>query len=190
MDSLSTETNNLYDHKRVAFERVRYFIQSIFPTTQAVLFGSNAVGLSLPTSDIDVMLFNLPCANKEEATEILAHLAVQVHTMGWVVSCSAYLNAKVPLVKLEIDPSINYLSTKRRCDYMMGSMLDPRMLTHLELKPNKKDNPIKSSHYSNHQHYYPAGNSYAHYPLEEKYHQAHHQNNKIIKVDLSVNLND
>lgn len=64
VDTLSTQTNNLYEHKRVAFERVRFFIQSIFPTTQTVLFGSNAVGLSLPTSDIDIMLFNLPATTK------------------------------------------------------------------------------------------------------------------------------
>jgi DNA polymerase sigma len=61
IDSLSIHTNNLYDHKIVAFERVRYFVNSIFQTSQAQLFGSNAVGLSLPTSDIDIMLFNLPC---------------------------------------------------------------------------------------------------------------------------------
>ena len=71
-----------------------------FPTVQAMLFGSNAVGLSLPTSDIDIMLFNLPCSSREEATEILGHLSVQINTMGWIVSCSAYLSAKVPVIKL------------------------------------------------------------------------------------------
>lgn len=100
VDSLSTQTNNLFEYKRVAFERIQYFIQSIFPTSQAMLFGSNAVGLSLPTSDIDIMLFNLPCSTREEATEILGHLSVQINTMGWIVSCSAYLNAKVPVIKL------------------------------------------------------------------------------------------
>lgn len=138
IDSLSIETNNLYDHKIVAFQRVRFFIQTLFPTSQAILFGSNAVGLSLPTSDIDIMLFNLPCVCREEAMEILAHLAVQINTMGWIVSCSTYLNAKVPLVKLEIDPTIEYIKTKRKCDYHLGSIFDPRLIQHLELK-NKKD---------------------------------------------------
>ena len=139
VDSLSTETNNLYEHKRVAFEKSRFFIQSIFPNTQAILFGSNAVGLSLPTSDIDIMLFNLPCTTREQATEVLAHLAVQINTMGWIVSCSAYLNAKVPVIKLQVDPSINYLMTKRKCDFMMmNPMYDPSYLSYLELKPTKK----------------------------------------------------
>lgn len=72
--------------------------------------------------------------------------------MGWVVSCSAYLNAKVPLVKLEIDPSVSYLATKRRCDYMMGPILDPNMMSYLELKPSKKDhkNNNINHHYNHH----------------------------------------
>lgn len=95
------------------------------------------MGLSLPTSDIDIMIFNLPCSCREEAVEILAHLAVQINTMGWIVSCSTYLNAKVPVVKLEIDPTVEYGKTKRKCDYGVGLGLDPRILQHLELKTKK-----------------------------------------------------
>jgi DNA polymerase sigma len=46
---------------------VSFFIKNLFRDAETVLFGSNAVGLSLPTSDIDVMILNLPCKNKEEA---------------------------------------------------------------------------------------------------------------------------
>jgi hypothetical protein len=60
--------------------------------------------------------------------------------MGWIVSCENYLNAKVPLLKLEIDPTINYFSMKRKCDFfgMMGMGIDPMTLSHLELN-SKKD---------------------------------------------------
>ena len=138
IDDLSIQTNNLYDHKVVCFERVRFFVQSIFPTTESVLFGSNAVGLSLPTSDIDIILFNLPCGCKEEASEVLAHLAIQINAMGWIVSCSAYLNAKVPLIKLEIDPSTNYFETKRKCDSHNFINYDNSIFSHLELKTHGK----------------------------------------------------
>jgi hypothetical protein len=63
--------------------------------------------------------------------EILAHLAVQINAMAWIVSCSTYLNAKVPLVKLEIDPNVEYLKTKRKCDYIPAYMLDTRLIQHL-----------------------------------------------------------
>lgn len=49
----------------VCFERVRFFVRCLFPSADTILFGSNAVGLSLPTSDIDIMLYNLPCFTKE-----------------------------------------------------------------------------------------------------------------------------
>lgn len=108
INSLSIETNNLYESKILCFERIRVFIQNIFPMAQPVLFGSNAVGLSLPSSDIDIMLVNVPCRTKDEANECLAQIAILINAMSWVVSCSTYLGAKVPLVKLEIDPSISY----------------------------------------------------------------------------------
>ena len=94
------QTNALYNHKIIAFERVRTFTQSIFPMTNAILFGSNAVGLSLPNSDVDILLSCNNCSTKEIAAEVLAQIAVEINAMGWVVSCSTYLWAKVPLVKL------------------------------------------------------------------------------------------
>jgi len=54
--------------KIISFERVRVFVQSLFPTANALLFGSNAIGLSLPNSDVDIMLLNLPCCEKDEAS--------------------------------------------------------------------------------------------------------------------------
>jgi hypothetical protein len=33
IDNLSIETNNLYESKVICFERVRYFIKTLFPQT-------------------------------------------------------------------------------------------------------------------------------------------------------------
>ena len=65
--------------------------------------------------------------------------------MGWIVSCSAYLNAKVPLIKLELDPSINYFCTKRKCDYIGMMGIDPNYLSHLELPQNNKKDKVSSN---------------------------------------------
>jgi DNA polymerase sigma len=45
----------------VVFERIRYFIMKLYGeyTVDAKLFGSNAVGLALPTSDIDILMTGL-----------------------------------------------------------------------------------------------------------------------------------
>lgn len=58
------------------------------------------MGLSLPSSDVDIMLYNVPCKNNTEIKEMLAQIAIEINAMGWIVSCSTYLNAKAPLVKL------------------------------------------------------------------------------------------
>ena len=136
VDELSLETNALYSMKVLAFERVRVFVQSLYPSTSPVLFGSNAIGLSLPDSDVDILLTGLPCCLKEEASEVLAHIAVEINAMGWIVSCSTYLNAKVPVVKLELDLSVSFLQTKRRQD--LFRVYNPMALSWLdstEVKP-------------------------------------------------------
>jgi predicted nucleotidyltransferase len=51
-------------------------VQSLYPIASAVLFGSNAIGLSLPNSDVDILLFGLPCSLKEDASDFLAQIAV------------------------------------------------------------------------------------------------------------------
>jgi len=72
----------------------------MFASANTVLFGSNATGLSLPNSDVDILLVGLPCIDIEQIKDLLAEIAVQINAMGWVVSCSTYLYARVPLVKL------------------------------------------------------------------------------------------
>jgi len=100
LDSLSMQSNSSYESKVFAFERVRYFAKSLYPSGEAILFGSNAVGLSLPSSDIDIMLVDMPCRTKEDLCDCLAQIAIYINATGWVTSCSTYFGAKVPLVKL------------------------------------------------------------------------------------------
>ena len=58
VDNLSIESNNLLDARILVFDRIRYFIMKLYGeyTVDAKLFGSNAAGLALPTSDIDILL--------------------------------------------------------------------------------------------------------------------------------------
>ena len=100
VEQINVETNSLYEFRVIAFERVRVFVQSLYPIANALLFGSNAIGLSLPNSDVDILLYELPSNAKEGARDFLAQIAVEINAMGWVVSCSTYLNAKVPIIKL------------------------------------------------------------------------------------------
>jgi DNA polymerase sigma len=64
----------------------------------------------------------------------LAQIAIYINAMGWVTSCSTYFNAKVPVVKLEIDPSVGYFTPKRKADYYQG---DPCVAYGLDLKEGR-----------------------------------------------------
>ena len=59
--------------------------------------------------------------------------------MGWVTSCSTYFNAKVPLVKLEIDPSIGYFAPKGKSEYYQ--VRDPNC--YLDMKDPSKGVAVK-----------------------------------------------
>lgn len=72
----------------------------MYPYSDVVLFGSNAVGLSLPTSDIDIMLVGLPFSNRDELCFYLQQVENFISNMGWIVTYSTISQAKVPILKL------------------------------------------------------------------------------------------
>ena len=84
----------------------------------------------MPTSDVDIMLLGLQTLSKEDICDYLAQIAIFINAMGWIISCSTYLGAKVPLIKLEIDPSISFLQTKRKKD--LFRVYNPMALYHLD----------------------------------------------------------
>lgn len=94
----------------------------------------------MPSSDIDIMLVDLPCRSKEEVCDCLAQLAIYINAMGWVTSCSTYLGAKVPLVKLEIEPGVGYFTPKCRSNYYLSDAYSP---CYLDMKDPSKGAPIK-----------------------------------------------
>lgn len=48
---------------------------------------------------------------QEESIGLLDHLSNQLRRMKWIVRCDTYLHAKVPIIKLEVDPNIGFLET-------------------------------------------------------------------------------
>jgi DNA polymerase sigma len=81
-------------------------------TVDAKLFGSSAAGLALPTSDIDILLTGFSLETQEEGAGLLQHLAERLRRMRWVGSCETYLHAKVPIIKLEVEPLVDFLEVR------------------------------------------------------------------------------
>ena len=68
VDGLSIESNSLLEARLIVFERIRYFVMKLYGeyTVDAKLFGSNAAGLALPTSDIDILMTGFSLHTQEE----------------------------------------------------------------------------------------------------------------------------
>lgn len=141
VDGLSIESNSLLEARLVVFERIRFFVMKLYGeyTVDAKLFGSNAAGLALPTSDIDILMTGFSLDTQEESVSLLNDLSSQLRRMRWVVNCETYLHAKVPIIKLEINPCIGFLEMTVANDSIPGlrEIKEP-----LELK-NKIESLIK-----------------------------------------------
>jgi predicted nucleotidyltransferase len=74
LDNLSTESNRQYESKVVAFQRVRWVSTTVLRGVEAVLHGSNALGISLPSSDVDIMLVESGCRSRDEVISCLRQL--------------------------------------------------------------------------------------------------------------------
>jgi DNA polymerase sigma len=84
----------------VAFERARILVQNNFPLSNAILFGSNAIGLALPASDVDILLVGFQCISRNDSAELLNQVGYLFSCMGWAINYEIYANAKVPVLKL------------------------------------------------------------------------------------------
>lgn len=68
------------------------------------IFGSLASGVSLPNSDIDLLL--TPQVPVEIDEFFLSDLAHELSLFGWVTYSDAILTAKIPVIKLIVDPFV------------------------------------------------------------------------------------
>lgn len=92
--------------KNSSYNRLLEYFAARLPGFSVDLFGSLATGVTLPNSDIDILLTPFPGMQLHE--EFLSDLGEELSTMGWVTSCNPILSAKIPVIKLIIDPFVTY----------------------------------------------------------------------------------
>lgn len=84
--------------RQAAITRVSDVVQSIWPSAEIAVFGSYAMGLYLPTSDIDAVLINSGCGNVVSG---LKAIASALHRRQMAVNVEVISKAKVPIIKFE-----------------------------------------------------------------------------------------
>jgi non-canonical poly(A) RNA polymerase PAPD5/7 len=108
-DSLSLDSNRVVDQRISVFERVKDHISRRFDRCQIFLFGSAATGVSLESSDIDVLVFEeLEAELSDEARLQLVQERLKEieedfqQRKDWVRELNYYPKASVPVLKLMV----------------------------------------------------------------------------------------
>ncbi|KAM3146265.1 hypothetical protein pb186bvf_001610 [Paramecium bursaria] len=96
--------------REVAIARTHQIIKSLFRFSDTQVYGSYITGLALEDSDVDIVVMGFSYMSKQQLYEPMKQLVDQFHRMKWTVSCKLIFTASVPIIKLEIDPSISYLT--------------------------------------------------------------------------------
>lgn len=99
-----------------AVKKVTHSLQVLWPRSRAKIFGSNATGLALPTSDVDIVV-SLPPVRKARnpikqagilegridgvKETCLLHAARNLEDQDWVKSLQVFERTMVPIIRLE-----------------------------------------------------------------------------------------
>jgi non-canonical poly(A) RNA polymerase PAPD5/7 len=83
--------------RKVTVKQLRKVVKAIFPSASLSIFGSSAVDLYLPCSDIDVVVHN--CDSSKKSMYKIAH---SLRQSGFASDTQVISKAKVPVIKCEV----------------------------------------------------------------------------------------
>lgn len=84
--------------KQVAVKSIRQIVNQLWPRAQADVYGSFATGLSLPSSDVDLVLKGLPA--EENTVSLLRKLACVLHEQPWIHTLVVAEHSVVPVIRV------------------------------------------------------------------------------------------
>jgi len=101
-------------------EKLEKTITTLWPDAQMHVYGSYLTGLSIPTSDIDVVITNVPKPSiKYGQVNHLQQLASKLDGEKFVTGLQSLVSATIPIIKLVTNPfsiESNELKTIDECD--------------------------------------------------------------------------
>ncbi|CAD8163543.1 unnamed protein product [Paramecium octaurelia] len=103
----------------ISIQRVQHVIKSYFKNCDTQIFGSSTTGLALKDSDVDMVVYGLQVFTKQQLFEPMRRLIEIFTELKWAVQCKHIFQASVPLIKVLVDPSIDFLSFKGEPKYII-----------------------------------------------------------------------
>eukprot|EP01038_Epipyxis_sp_PR26KG_P013133 gene13133-17600_t len=97
-------TRHEIDIRDQVLNEVRQLVKNLWPTGVLHVFGSQMTRILTPTSDLDIVILNVPMKNqddKDEMQNLLRTLAKRIEDLHIASYVEAIVNAKVPIVKFD-----------------------------------------------------------------------------------------
>ncbi|CAD8156215.1 unnamed protein product [Paramecium pentaurelia] len=105
--------------RNISIQRVQHVIKSYFKNCDTEIFGSSTTGLALKDSDVDMVVYGLQVYTKQQLFEPMRRLIEIFNELQWAVQCKHIFQASVPIIKVLVDPSIDFLSFKGEPKYIL-----------------------------------------------------------------------
>lgn len=135
-EELKTIVERLYpDEKDTKFRKMtvkqlRKVVKALFPSASLSIFGSSAVDLYLPCSDIDVVVHN--CDSSKKSMYKIAH---SLRQSGFASDTQVISKAKVPVIKCEV-PSKEISRIDISFGHTSGLDAIPQIQEYVRMYPN------------------------------------------------------
>ncbi|CAK73312.1 unnamed protein product (macronuclear) [Paramecium tetraurelia] len=115
-DLILTQNQEILQMRRLIYDRIQFVINSLFREYNATvrLFGSCATGLALPESDIDIGITGFELLPSNQLNGPIQKIIEFLQNMKWVTNIRAITTSSMPLIKLQVDPSISFVESSHK----------------------------------------------------------------------------
>ncbi|CAD8059976.1 unnamed protein product [Paramecium primaurelia] len=112
-DVILGQNQQILKFRRIIYDRLQFVINYLFRdfNSQVRLFGSCATGLALPESDIDIGITGFEMCSTSSLNIPIQKLTEFLQKMRWVKNIVAITSSAMPLIKLQVDPTISFVQS-------------------------------------------------------------------------------
>ncbi|CAD8063252.1 unnamed protein product [Paramecium sonneborni] len=112
-DIILSQNQQILKLRKIIYDRLQFVINYLFKdfNSQVRLFGSCATGLSLQESDIDIGITGFEMCPNSQLNIPIQKITEFLQKMRWVKNIVAITSSIMPLIKLQVDPTISFVQS-------------------------------------------------------------------------------
>ncbi|CAD8067939.1 unnamed protein product [Paramecium sonneborni] len=129
-DLIFQQNQEILKMRKLIYDRIQFVINQLFREFNSTvrLFGSCATGLALPESDIDIGISGFELFPTPKLNGPIQKIIDFLQKMKWVKNIRAITTSNMPLIKLQVDPTISFVDSSHNI-----------VLPYIDLIPNNNE---------------------------------------------------